>query len=90
MGCVHDEAGSWGSGGEPQDIGVTSVIASCPVNSGDMWHRSSVPSHGLGLRWYNAVVRAFTAGLTGLGTPWDACMMRRGRGAVEGSLKTSV
>ena len=41
MGCVHDEAGSWGSGGEPQDIGVTSVIASCPVNSVGTWHRSS-------------------------------------------------
>ena len=28
-----------------------------------------VPSHGLGLRWYTAVVRAPTAGLAGLGTP---------------------
>ena len=47
-------------------------------------------SHGLGLGWYNAVMRAPTAGLTGLGTPWDVCMMRRGRMAVVVSLKTSV
>ena len=49
-----------------------------------------VLSHGLGLRWYNAVTRPLTAGLTGLGTAWDVCTMRRGRMAVVVSLKTSV
>ena len=69
----------------------TSVIALCPVNSGDMAHRSSAESR---VR-VTAVQRggdlgAPTAGLAGLATPWDVCMMRRGRRAVEGSLKISV
>ena len=85
MGCVHDETGSDGSGCEPQDIGDRFV-------SRQQWGHgiARVPSHGLGLRWYNAVRRALTPGLTGLDMPWDVCMMRRSRGAVEGSLKTSV
>ena len=36
------------------------------------------------------MTRALTPGLTGLDTPCDVCMMRRGREAVVVSLKTSV
>ena len=85
MGCVHDETGSCGSGCEPQDIDD-------PFVSRQQWGHgiARVPSHGLGLRWYNAVTRALTPGLTRLDTPCDVCMMRRGREAVVVSLKTSV
>jgi hypothetical protein len=88
VGCVHDETGR----GAVERSLKTSVISSCPVNSGDMASLECrlTPTHGLWLGWSNAVTRAYTAGLTGLGTPWDVCMMRRGRGAVERSLKTSV
>ena len=53
----------------------TSVTRSCPVNSGGM-ASALVPSHGLGSKCHNAMVRAPTADLTGLCTPWDVCMMR--------------
>ena len=49
-----------------------------------------VLSHGLGLRWYNAVTRPPTAGLTGPGTAWDVCTMRRGLVAVDRTLKSAV
>ena len=77
MGCVHDETGSGGSGCEPLDIGD-------PFVSRQQWGHgiARVPSHGLGLRWYNAVTRPPSAGLTGLRTAWDVCTMRRGRVAV--------
>ena len=60
--------------------------------SGQLWGYgiALVPSHGLGSKCHNAVVRAPTAGLTGLCTPWDVCMMKRGRMVVVVSLKTSV
>ena len=77
--------GSWGSGCEPQDIDD-------PFVSRHQWGHgiARVPSHGLGFGWYNAVTRAHMAGLIGMGTPWDVFMMRRGRGAVVVSLKTSM
>ena len=85
MGCVHDETGSCGSGCEPQDIDD-------PFVSRQQWGHgiARVPSHGLGFGWYNAVTRAHMAGLIGMGTPWDVFMMRRGRGAVVVSVKTSM
>ena len=84
MGCVHDETGSGGSGSDPQERSDRFVFR-------QQWghgtaRATSVPSHGLGLGWYNAVTRPLTAGLTGLGTVWDVCTMRRGRMAVVVSL----
>ena len=85
---MHDETGSRGSGCEPQDIGD-------PFVSRQQWghgmaRATCVPSHGLGLRWYNAVMRAPTAGLTGLGTAWDVCTMGRGRRAEDTALQSAV
>ena len=45
---------------------------------------------GLGLGWYNAVTRAHTATLTGLGTPWGVAMIVWGRGAVGCRLTSAV
>ena len=44
----------------------------------------------LGLGWYNAVPRAYTATLTGLGTPWGVPMIVWARGAVGGRLTSAV
>ena len=45
---------------------------------------------GVGLGWYNAVTRAYTAALTGLGTPWGVAMIVWGGGAVGCRLTSAV